>query len=123
MPHTINNYIANKMIIESTAKTFNISPIFIIQPVPTYNYDLSKHLFWDGSLSQSFLYHKLGYEKLKLFLKNISAENILWEPENQNELGSNVYLDGVHYTLRMNQKIASNIFNYIINRKLIPHQK
>ena len=121
--NTINNYIANKMIIESTAKTFNISPIFIIQPVPTYNYDLSKHLFWDGSLSQSFLYHKLGYEKLKLFLKNISAENILWEAENQNELGSNVYLDGVHYTVKMNEKIASNIFNYIINRKLIPRQK
>ena len=62
----INRYLANKKLIESMAVSYNVQPVFVWQPVPTFKYDESNDLF-AGSDHGERGYSEYGYKYMEKY--------------------------------------------------------
>ena len=111
-------YFANKKLIDAASKEFNIKSYFVIQPVPTYKYNLSNHIIFQRNpdiLDQevnSFLGYKV-LEKHYLNLNRAEKENIIWLADIQTNKKENLYVDSVHYNADFSEEIADEIVNII----------
>ncbi len=108
----VKRYIENKKIIEAISTAYGVQPIFVWQPVPTYKYDLSYHLFGNAdTLKESWLFKlKYGYTYMgKLYREKQLGDNFFWCADIQEHLQEPLYVDGVHYTAKMSQMLANCI--------------
>lgn len=103
----VKRYLNNKTEITKICIQHNIPPLFVIQPVPYYSYNLSHHLFIDIDIVNMIV--KNGYSLLN---KELNV-NDLWLGDIQKDDTSNNYVDEVHYTKKMNERIAIAIANRI----------
>lgn len=119
----VNRYIENKKIIEILANAYGVKTLFVWQPVPTYKYDLSHHIF-SGKGFGRFLYSKYGYIYMADFLKkhNLGA-NFLWLADIQENLKKSLYVDIDHYSGEFSHIVAKEIYNFIITNPLYKEGK
>lgn len=105
----VDRYFANMRMIESIAKTYGVNSLFVVQPVPTYKYDLRYHLFAKGGFGRHSL-AKNGYEYIQNKLHDApKMPQILWLADIQDGIEKPLYLDQVHYTAEMCELIAGKI--------------
>ena len=111
-----NRYITNKKLIEVVANAFGVKTLFIWQPVPTYKYDLSYHIF-SGRGFGRFLYSKYGYVYMEQYVKkNNLGSNFIWLANIQENLKKPLYVDIDHYSAQMSFTLAKEIYNFLINK-------
>jgi hypothetical protein len=112
----INRYLENKRIIKAVAADFDIKLLFVWQPVPTYNYDDSNHLF-AGPDYQRHLFSRYGYPMMKNYINKAAYDDeLLWAADLQKDIKKPLYVDQVHYTGEFSEEIANFISEHLANK-------
>jgi hypothetical protein len=113
----LDRYSANQKIIRNVAAAFGIELVFVWQPVPSYEYDLTHHLFQKGTS----LPGSPGQRALESMYGEMAARRtrapaepyFLYLADLQKNRQSNLYVDEVHYTPEFNAEIAGSIFDHL----------
>ncbi len=113
---------ANYRMVRSIAREFNIETIFVLQPLPFYEYspDAGNYPFTPDASEFSSITH--GYERLhQLFLKLREEKpavvaNVNWLGSMFAEEKGPVYLDQVHYTHAAGKQLAEAISSLFKNQ-------
>ncbi len=117
--NVVNRYLNNKKLIEAVTAAYDVSPIFVWQPAPTYKYNLNYHLFAEGGFGRHS-YSKYGYRYIaKLIQEKPLGDNFLWCADIQEQLREPLYVDKVHYSAKMSEILAINIANLLLERNLL----
>jgi lysophospholipase L1-like esterase len=109
----------NRQIIRNICKEIKIAPIFVQQPVPTYNYNNKRAVPVNVNNLGKFINSKKGYEIMieQVNSGKIIDEDIVWC---QNiEIDSEQYVDAVHYSPKYNFRLAIAIADYINTKNII----
>ena len=106
----IQMYRNNKQIIEATGRAFAVPTLFVWQPVPGFKYDLEYHYFSHGITTNKHKLSGVGYQSVEtLFKTGKMGENFVWCAGLQENLTEPLYLDMVHYTSAMADRVANCI--------------
>jgi len=112
----INRYLENKKIIEAAAAVYEVAPIFVWQPAPNYKYDLQYHLFAGNGDFDANNYIEYGYPQIaEMYEKGLLGDNFFWRADIQEGIKEPLYVDKVHYTAGMSQKLAKIIVDLLYN--------
>lgn len=109
-------YLENKKMIEALASSYGFRPVFVWQPAPLFKYDITYQPFLTPRvlLEKQFILE----EKVYAFMEQIKNEekldgNFLWLADMQEHVKKPLYVDRVHYSPEMSQKIAAEIYGFI----------
>lgn len=110
----VDRWLANKKVIEATAATFGVRPIFVWQPVPFYKYERRYHFLSEASSGDAYRPILNGYT----LMDNLRAQgklgpNVLWLADMQQDKHDNLYVDVVHYNAAFSQEIAGRIYGFL----------
>lgn len=120
---SIERYIGNKEMIEAISSFFGVKPIFVWQPVPTYQYNLELHPFARGGFGRHG-YSAFGYPLMLEYVKNHPlGEDLLWCAHIQEEVHEPLYVDIVHYSPMMSKRIAKAIYDSLVQNNFIHTQR
>ncbi len=115
----IGRYKKNRKMIEAVARVNNIKLIFVWQPVPAYKLDLKHHLFFKGSLGGHEISY-IGYVEMEKKLRQGEFGNsFLWCADIQEGLTETLYVDEVHYSAFMGNKLAARIVEMAGKKNLL----
>ncbi|MGO9566278.1 MAG: hypothetical protein ACLP5H_01930, partial [Desulfomonilaceae bacterium] len=115
----VDRYVSNKKITEAIARYFNVTPIFVWQPVPVYNYDRHYDIFGGFDCEGSFPALRPGYEMMARTVQSGTlGPNFIWAADMQQNLKKPLYVDAVHYSGEMTNMIAKYILDAIKDRGL-----
>ena len=115
----IKRYLSNKTMIEAIAAKYGIKPIFVWQPVPTYKYDQSSHLFAKANDCRHS-YSIYGYPAIAKIAKETPfGKDFLWCADIQEGVKEPLYVDAVHYTAVLSKSIAECIGTLIAKDSLV----
>ncbi|MCH8071186.1 MAG: hypothetical protein IIA09_04480, partial [Proteobacteria bacterium] len=83
-------YFANKRLTEAISNEYNIKDYFVIQPVPTYKYNLSNHIIFSRypDILDNEINNFLGYKILEKRYRNLKSwekRNVIWLADMQKE--------------------------------------
>ena len=120
----IDRWLANKKMIEAIAARYGVRTIFVVQPVPTYKYDLRWHLFYvsDDGFGTN-MRSRYGYSMMEsLRAQGQLGPNVLWLADIQLDKRENLYIDALHYTAAFSREIAGYICDFYL-KNVIRHQK
>jgi hypothetical protein len=113
-------YLANKYLIEQFCRHYNITPVFVWQPVPGYKYELSRHLFTDVELVDR---QAAYYAEVRSKLDERAPEaDFVWCADLQQGRTEPLYVDNVHYTAAFSKVFAESIVRACLDRKLLDKQ-
>jgi hypothetical protein len=122
----VQRYFAQKKMIEAVSRAYQVTSVFVIQPVPFYKYDLRYHLFYKGGSDPRLLtqcdlkcYSLYGYPILASALNKNDSNNLLWLADMQEAQRKPLYIDTVHYTADMSRQIAARVHDYLQERQLL----
>ena len=107
----IDRYVRNKSMIEAVAKAFAIQVLFVWQPIPQYNYDLSYHFYGNEWGLHGFA--KYGYPLMRETVDKKPLTNFVWCAEIQLGAREALYVDNVHYTPKMIEMVSGCIVDAI----------
>lgn len=110
LENVIARYQINKKMIEAIAKEMKIKTLFVWQPISSYKYDSSFHMFKGDSYGRHS-FSKKGYPLAKKELANL--ENFIWLADIQENLFEPLYVDQVHYGTKLSKLIAKKISDEI----------
>jgi len=108
----IDRYLANKRLAEGAAAAFGVPVLFVWQPVPTYRFDLSRHLTMSAKDSPGDCgYCRSGYAYFRERLAQAPAgADFLWCADLQEEAGDEIlYVDKIHYSAVLTDRLAAAI--------------
>jgi hypothetical protein len=111
-------YLTNKFLIQQLCQRFEITPIFVWQPVPCYKYDLKHHLFEyppDLKYAQERFYPMIR----KLLDNQPNQANFVWCADIQQDLTEPLYVDVHHYTAAFSKILAGYIVQTCLDRHLL----
>lgn len=115
-------YFTNKVLIEQLCQHFGVTPIFVWQPSPAYNYDLKYHLFApppSAPLQQKYKFSIMSeYYPAVRDHKERAASNFLWCADIQKDRAECLYCDQYHYSGTFTKVLADYICELCIERKL-----
>jgi hypothetical protein len=117
----IERYAQNRRLTRACAREYNVRPVFVWQPVPTYKYDLRYHL-WPQSTSSLVARPGFGYPLMARTVKTHEkeyGEDFLWLADMQEQMTEPLYVDACHYTARFSKEIAIRIGNLLLARQLL----
>lgn len=115
----VNNYLQNMRIISAVSMEYNVTPLFVWQPVPTYKYDLKYHVFSNEGFD-SHLASMPGYQHMRnIVSSNSLKENFLWLADIQEGIQEPLYVDLVHYTAEFSKLLANEMATYITEQRLL----
>jgi lysophospholipase L1-like esterase len=115
----VDRYLSNKKITEAIAKGFNVTPVFVWQPVPVYKYDRHYDIFGGFDCEDSFPALKPGYDMMaRAVATETLGTNFIWAADMQQNLKKPLYVDAVHYSGEMTNMIAKYILDAIRDRGL-----
>jgi hypothetical protein len=127
-------WLGNKKMVELLAAGYGVRPIFVWQPVPTYQYDLRYHLLSSGYTSgnpsnqpddyalKENLWHQgrlgpsvMGVADGYKIMDNLRGQgklgsDVLWLADMQQDKHENLYVDAVHYNAAFSKEIAERIY-------------
>jgi len=110
----INRYLMNKKLIEANSNIFGVQPIFVWQPIPTYNYDPSYHPFLKGDFKE-LNYSRYGYIRMAALIKEKPmGSNFIWCADIQKDLKKPLYIDQVHYSPSFSKLFAEVIADQLV---------
>jgi hypothetical protein len=111
-PEAITRFLFNKSAIESIAKTYDISTIFVFQPTPVYPDDPQVNLSdWNQPGDQLVLH---GYRLMAQHVKdNNMGDDFLWLADVHHSAQQRLYVDKWHYDAEFSRLIASRIYNFV----------
>lgn len=110
-------YVRNQALIRAVAAPYGIQTLFVIQPIPTYKYDISYHVFSEGDLGY---FHEanfagFGYRILEGRRSALERqEDFLWLADMQEDVRENLYCDSIHYTSAFAKTISSAIADRLV---------
>lgn len=105
----VDDYKVTKKLIESVANDFDIETLFVMQPIPTYKYNLQYQPFKLKDSSE-FNFVKNLYSIVDQMNKTeFFGYNFLWLGDMQENLSKSLYVDAVHYSPEMSKLIAEAI--------------
>lgn len=111
----------NRQMVEVVAAGYGVEPVFVLQPIPVYNYDF---LTYDPFLNEwnvkKYGHMRTGYERLSELEETTGFEaNVLWLGDIQRDRHENLYVDAVHYKASFANEIALYIYQHICQRDLL----
>jgi hypothetical protein len=114
----VRRYLKNKQMTEAVAASFDVQPIFVWQPKPSYKYDYVKYhpfpSFFEKSASDY-------YEQMANYAENNQDDvNFIWCADIQEGYKENFYVDKYHYNSKLSRMIAEKIFAEIMEKDLFP---
>jgi hypothetical protein len=110
----IARYFENKKIIEAVAAAYGVKPVFVWQPVPTFNYDTSYHIFAGADFARHN-FSGYGYALMKAYVgEHAEGADILWAADLQADLKRPLYVDQVHYTGEFSGQLADFISDHLV---------
>lgn len=110
----VMRYFENKKIIEAVAAAYDVKPVFVWQPAPTFNYDTSYHLF-AGTDFALHTYSRYGYALIKAYTKeHPQGADFLWAADLQQDIKRPLYVDQVHYTGEFSSQLADFISQHLV---------
>jgi lysophospholipase L1-like esterase len=117
----VKRYLRTIKMIDGVASAYGIKAVFVWQPVPTYKYDISYHLFAGPKKDfQETEFCRYGHEYLKDLLSTQPAPtNFLWCSDMQENLKESLYVDKLHYSAWMSDLLAQKIASMIVERHLV----
>jgi hypothetical protein len=95
--HVIARYFANKRLIEVASAAYDVTPVFVWQPVPMYKYERRYNVFANRGF---FGVTKVGrgYEAMARSVRDHPVDgNFLWLADVQADATEPLYIDVVHY--------------------------
>jgi lysophospholipase L1-like esterase len=110
----LRTYFVNQTMVRSLARDFGLTPIFVWQPSPYYEYDLKYHLFLRQTKG-SRLYTAMA-EKLR---EKPPPADLLWCADMQKQERECLYVDGVHYCAKFAKKLADRICQLCVERHIL----
>jgi hypothetical protein len=114
----IDRYLMNTEQVAAVSSRLGIVPVFVWQPIPTYEYDARQHLFYPSRLG-CHVNSKYGYPLMrKVFDSGRLDKNFIWAAGLQESLAQNLYVDSFHYTAPFSRRIAEFIGESILSRGL-----
>lgn len=119
--NVMNRYHGNRRIIEAISRDFGITSVFVWQPMPLYQYDLTHHIFRDFDYGKFTPHLKRGYE----FVSSVSdyrenGHNFIWLADMQRDADRALYVSAFHYGPEMSRVVANSIAEALVARNLIP---
>ncbi|MGH9383872.1 MAG: SGNH/GDSL hydrolase family protein [Vicinamibacterales bacterium] len=108
----LSRYRANRRMIQAVAQAFNTETLFVWQPVPSYGYDLTYHLFRSQESAA-----QRGYEAMAA-TRGGDDVGFLWLADLQRDAREPLYVDSVHYTAAFAGQIAEHIARALRERGL-----
>ena len=111
----IDRYLRNIKMIESISSEFGIETTFVWQPCPMYNFDVKRHLFFDGGWG-NFSQNKRGYTRFKELQKSgqLPLKNIVFGGDWHPTSGPPLYIDNLHYSAGFSDVIAEKIVESMV---------
>lgn len=114
----IARYLDNMRQVKAVSEAYGIVPFFVWQPIPTYKYDISHHLFYPNRLG-CHVNSKIGYPIMAEFGgKTPLGNSFIWAADIQEKMAEPLYVDAFHYTAPMSRQIAQFIYDEIRQRSL-----
>jgi hypothetical protein len=119
----VQHWIERKKSVQKFAQQNDIAVLFVIQPVPGYAYDLSRHLF--ASSIDDLLAGRRTYWGYPLWNEMFNAPDADWTDHvlNLSTLGQDntepIYVDRFHYTYWFMQEIAWAIHQELLNQHMV----
>jgi hypothetical protein len=106
---TLVRYMANKKMITAVAYAFGVTPAFLWQPVPVYQYDLSLHPFTKPGRPGPLITQP-GYQRAAEYI-HIGAwgRNFIWCAHIQANAREPLYVDKWHCTAKFSREVAGCI--------------
>lgn len=120
LQQVVNRYARNKKIVESLCREFQVSPVFVWQPIPLYGYDQTYHIFSSFNYNQFAPHVRAGYKHMAHLVKRENfGRNFIWLADIQETIKEPVYVDAFHYNAKMCRLIARLITEAVVQRKLL----
>lgn len=111
-------YLGNKRLIEATTNAYGVRCAFVWQPIPTYGYDPSHHLFLREGVIAPHRYAAPGYALMAARLDDKRlGRNFLWLADIQQDRQEPLYVDQVHYTAGFSKTVAEAIGAWLISER------
>jgi GDSL-like lipase/acylhydrolase family protein len=119
----LERYTENQRMIRAVAQGSGIGTVFVWQPIPSYEYDLTRHPFHDG-VSKPGSPEQREYETVYAIMASRLAAtpppgDFLYLAGMQKDRNADIYVDSVHYTPGFSGEIARNIFEHMTKRSLL----
>ena len=123
----VNEYLINKRGIETTARSHGVPVAFVWQPVASYGYDVSQHLFWKSQNSEYVLelgFAAFGYRAVeRLARSNKLGKNFFWCADAATGLAGVHYVDLMHYSAIMHEHMAKLIGEFLVEADFLSTAK
>jgi len=114
----IERYLINKRMIEAVGAAFHVQTVFVWQPAPAYEYDLSLHPYAQCGFGRH-AYARHGYPLMKKYVEGHNlGDNFLWCADIGKEAREPLYVDLSHFSPRMSALVAENICGLLEQRNL-----
>ncbi len=110
-PFLTDNYLFFQAIIKSVCEMYNIKPYFFIQPVPGYKNNYAVHPFLRGEEARWL--HDWVDPKMRSWTDLSKKGSAIDISDLLQQHGKQPFVDNVHYTPEVNEKIASVILDEI----------
>lgn len=110
----LSRWDANRRMIESAAREFGVTTLFVWQPVPDYRYDLRHHPFYHPGRE------RVGHVYKAMEPKRAALEaggNFLWLADLGEGRREALFCDAFHYTAAFSKDIAEPIAAWVLRRK------
>lgn len=119
LQRVMDGYVSNMRQVKAVAESFGIAPLFIWQPIPTYQYDLRNHVFNPDRLG-CHINSKVGYPLMRgnAALRAL-GRSFLWAADMQQDVAEPLYVDAFHYTAPMSRRVARFIALAMRERQMI----
>ncbi len=113
----IDRYFHQQRLIRAAAAAFDVRPVFVWQPVPTYAYDLDRHPFVrqgrsDGTAPIFGDHNRSAYGYRRLAERRAAdglPDDMVWCAEIAAAETAPLYVDAVHYSARLSDLLAACI--------------
>ena len=116
---SIERYLKNMSIVQDLCNAWNVQPLFVWQPIPTYKYDRKANIF--GSFAYDEFSKTLfsGYCKMESMMKSGElGSDFVWAANIQEQSHVPLYVDAFHYSGEFCKMIAQFIASEMLRRDL-----
>ncbi len=120
LARVIERYFTNMKITKAIARAFNVTPVFVWQPVPVHEYDQEYNIFGGYDFDNEVPLLKPGYKMMAAKKQAGSlGENFVWCADIQRDTKMPLYVDAVHYSGKMCNMIAECICSDLKRREML----
>jgi hypothetical protein len=116
LANVLQRYTNNMLQVKAVSESYGIIAYFVWQPIPTYKYDTSHHLFNPSRLG-CHINSKYGYPMVdKSNIKKSLGNSFINASNMQENIKEPIYIDAFHYTAPMSKNIAKYISREILDQ-------